>query len=286
MRMLRLADWAPWYLPVPVAAAVLAGGGIKDVLLVGCVFFCIISYGFVINNYYDVEIDSSHSYKKLHNKNPLAVKKIDYRATRYLMVLLVGFSLAASFLSPPAGILFVVLTLLAFTAYSAPLAGPRSKLKEIPYVDLATHGLMFGLFPFLAGVTMCGETMQNGMVLIGIIVTAQASIALVIHQLVDYEEDKATGKTTVVRMGLRKAWRVFFFSMFLNAGLLELAFWMYDLHPAFHVITVVYLVLFIRFVKYSNALNGVRLKKLLIFIQSYMGLSVFITAFAIVFGIL
>jgi 4-hydroxybenzoate polyprenyltransferase len=281
--MLRLEDWAPWYLPVPVAAAVLAGGGIGEVLVVGFVFFCIIAYGFVINNYFDAAIDSNHSYKKLHNKNPLAVKKIERRATLYMMVLLVSLSLAASFLSPPVGILFVVLTLLAFTAYSAPMAGARSKLKEIPYVDLVTHGLMFGTFPFVAGITMCGGSFVEGLVLVGVIVTLQAAIALVIHQLVDYEEDEAMGKTTVVRMGLRNAWRVFFSAMLLNACMLEAAFWLYDLHAVCHVFTVIYLLIFLRFVKVANASGAVKRKKLLIFIQSYMGLSLFVTAFAVVF---
>jgi 4-hydroxybenzoate polyprenyltransferase len=63
LRMLRIRDWIKFYPLFPLAGAYLAGGGPDQTLLVLIAYVCLISYAFVVNNYFDAEIDRQHRRK-------------------------------------------------------------------------------------------------------------------------------------------------------------------------------------------------------------------------------
>jgi 4-hydroxybenzoate polyprenyltransferase len=284
IRMFRLEDWFLFYLPVPVAAAYLAGGSAAQLALVAFVFFCVIAYGYVANNYYDVDIDRTHSGKIRTMKNPLALERVSRRGTLVVMVVLVCLSMAAALLSKPVGVVFVLLTLAAFAAYDTPLGRRKVKLKDVPYVDFVTHGLQFGLLPFVAGVTMCDGTLGPRIISIGVIVTYQAMLALLIHQMVDYEEDEASAGTTVVRMGLERSWRIFQTGFAGNAVLLAMAVLVFRLHPVLYLPVLLHAVLYGRFRGFAYAARPKRRKRILIAFQSVMAGGLVAVAFSMILG--
>lgn len=70
LRMLRIRDWIKFYPLFPLAGAYLAGGGQDQTLLVLIAYLCLISYAFVVNNYFDAEIDRQHRRKVESGTNP------------------------------------------------------------------------------------------------------------------------------------------------------------------------------------------------------------------------
>ncbi|NYT02035.1 MAG: UbiA family prenyltransferase [Methanosarcinales archaeon] len=144
--MLRIGDWIRFYTLVPLAGALLAGENAGRMPVILIIYFFLIGYAFVVNNYFDVEIDRLHSRKMGQRKNPMANGGASERGVIVLIFLLVGLALLLSVETSLAGTALVVLNLLLFTAYSA----SPIRLKERVGLDVLTHGLMFGFLPLLA----------------------------------------------------------------------------------------------------------------------------------------
>ncbi|HPJ84786.1 MAG TPA: UbiA prenyltransferase family protein [Methanothrix sp.] len=197
LRMLRIRDWIKFYPLFPLAGAYLAGGGPDQTLIILIIYICLISYAFVVNNYFDAEIDRQHRRKVASGTNPLAAGKIDERGVMLLMFILVSLPLILSFRLDLAGAIFVVINLLLLTAYSA----SRIRLKERYLLDAASHGLMFGAIPFLSGFLLCGGDPSRGIILISLVLFIVGCEALIAHQIVDYAEDLGSTTTTVTRIG-------------------------------------------------------------------------------------
>lgn len=197
LRMLRIRDWIKFYPLFPLAGAYLAGGGQDQTLLVLIAYLCLISYAFVVNNYFDAEIDRQHRRKVESGTNPLAAGKVDERGVLLLMFALASTPLILSFRLDLTGALFVVINLLLLTAYSA----SRIRLKERYLLDAVSHGLMFGAIPFLTGFLLCGGDPSRGTILISLIFFIVGCEALIAHQIVDYAEDLGSTTTTVTRIG-------------------------------------------------------------------------------------
>ena len=108
------------------------------------------------------------------------------------------FSLAIS----AVGFVLTLLCLLALTAYSArPL-----RLKDRFAADILCHGFMFGGLPFLAGYALAGGLLSEPVSLpfaYAALCTCIGCEALIIHEILDYHEDRETTYTTVVGIGLR-----------------------------------------------------------------------------------
>jgi len=197
LRMLRIKDWIKFYPLFPLAGAFLAGGGPGQTLLVLIAYICIISYAFVVNNYFDAEIDRQHRRKVESGTNPMAAGKVDERGVMLLMFALVSISLVLSISLDLTGALFVVINLLLLTAYSA----SHVRLKERYLLDTVSHGLMFGALPFISGFLLCGGDPSRGIILISLIFFIVGCEALIAHQIVDYAEDLGSTTTTVTRIG-------------------------------------------------------------------------------------
>ena len=115
--------------------------------------------------------------------------------------------------------IFVLLTILSLTLYSA-------ILKERFILDIIIHGMMFGLFPFLAGFALCGEINAFGFSasLLMMIICCEA---LILHQVGDYNIDLGNSKTTVVKIGLKKGWQllaIFVILSIMNLGVIAYIF--------------------------------------------------------------
>ncbi|KQC05050.1 MAG: hypothetical protein APR53_08730 [Methanoculleus sp. SDB] len=217
IRMMRIPDWIKFYLLFPLAGAYCAGGFSSALLVTGLSFFCLTAYGFVVNNYYDVEIDRNHQGKAATDTNPLAAGRVSPRGTRRLMLLLL---LVPAFLAISAGWVGWIFTALcagALTLYSA----EPFRLKDRLIVDIVTHGLMFGGLPVLAGFALAGGTPGASVSLVAaLIATTVCMEALVAHQINDYAEDLGTARTTVVSLGRSGGWAVLFLCLMLSAGAL------------------------------------------------------------------
>ncbi|MCK4269145.1 MAG: UbiA prenyltransferase family protein [Methanogenium sp.] len=203
IKMLRIRDWIKFYPVFPLIGAYLACGISLNLIPVCIIFICVIGYGFVINNYFDVEIDKKHQEKVELDKNPLAGGHVTKRGTLLLSAGLVAVATMLSAMMSVYGFLFTVLSILALTLYSAePL-----RLKDRFLVDILTHGLMFGGFPFLAGFTLVAGTDLFLSPQLPIAVASLCTIicceALIAHEINDYREDLGNTYTTVVKIGQR-----------------------------------------------------------------------------------
>lgn len=196
--MMRIGDWVKFYPMIPLIGALLAGATAEQLLLIWLIYSALIGYAFVVNNYYDVEIDRLHRGKAESNKNPLASGAISHRGVQAAMMLLVGvtfLSLSLSFI----GFSLVLLNLILVTAYSG---GPR--LKDVPILDIVTHGLMFGAVPFLAGFALVQGAVTYDALLLTALPFLLGCEALIAHQVMEYEMDIEGTKTTVTRLGKEK----------------------------------------------------------------------------------
>ncbi|MDG6256558.1 MAG: UbiA prenyltransferase family protein [Methanomicrobiaceae archaeon] len=200
--MLRIGDWIKFYPVFPLAGALCACGIAPELIPVLIIFMCITGYGFVVNNFYDVEIDRSHTGKVEKNTNPLVNGTVSREGTLVLMAVLVALPLCIAAVMSVAGLIFCLICIGALTVYSA----PPFRFKDRFLVDILTHGLMFGGLPVLAGYALAGGTLASpdpllaGCALIGTLVCFEALVA---HQICDYWEDRDSATTTVVHLGHR-----------------------------------------------------------------------------------
>ena len=205
LKMVRIKDWIKFYPFFPLIGALLANADLLTLILISIAFFCVIGYGFVINNYFDTEIDKKHAGKVKVNKNPLAAGTVTKKGTLMLCGVLLAFGIAIPGLLSLMGLFFTLMSILFLTIYSA----RYTRLKERYFIDILSHGLMFGLFPFLAGFTLADGDLalfsSMGLAIPGLFVIIGCE-ALITHQISDYREDLGITDTTIVRIGLKNGW--------------------------------------------------------------------------------
>lgn len=203
LRMLRIGDWIRFYPIIPLVGALLAGARVEQLLLIWMIYFAIIGYAFAVNNYFDVEIDRLHCKKIESNKNPLASGTVGHKGVQITMLLLVGVAIVgATIISLGSGLLglsLVLLNILLVTVYSGGL-----RLKDVPVLDIVTHGLMFGAVPFLAGFVLVRGNMTSEALLLASLPFLLGCEALIAHQVMEYEMDIDSTKTTITGLGQRR----------------------------------------------------------------------------------
>jgi len=240
LKMLRIRDWVRFYPFIPLIGAILARTSPIVLLSVGVISCCVIAYGFVINNYFDVEIDKKHEKKVKSNKNPLSTGNATRRGASILMGILLTISVILSGFLSLNGLLFTLLSIFLLTLYSI----KDVRLKERFIFDIICHGLMFGFFPFLAGFTLAGGEPNTFILLSATLFTVICCEALLIHQINDYGEDLGNSDTTVTRIGIERG-SVLLFSLFLLSVVnLEAIVHYFDIGTIPHGITLIYLVLY------------------------------------------
>jgi 4-hydroxybenzoate polyprenyltransferase len=269
IEMLRIKDWVKFYPIIPIIGAVLAYADLITLILIGIVFFCVIGYGFVINNYFDVEIDKKHTKKMEANKNPLAAGTVARSSILILCGVLLAIAVVISSLLNPVGLLFTLMSILFLTLYSAKYI----RFKERFFVDIISHGMMSGLFPFLAGFTLAGGNLMlfssTGLV-VPLLFMVIGCEALITHQINDYREDLGNSDTTVVRIGLKNGWILLILFVVLSLINLEIIFYYFDIGAAispelitdlFNVGIVIYICAFTYLVAYPIYMCRGEIKK-------------------------
>ena len=201
-KMLRIKDWIKLFFWVPIIGAILARASFQNLILISIIYFCVMAYSFAVNNYFDVEIDKKHKEKIKSNKNPLAKGLITKKGTLMLLGILLVFPIILAFQMNLIGFIFILLCLLSSTLYSASYI----RLKERMGIDIIIHGFMFGLFPFLAGITLAGGVINFPLALIGILFGILGCSVLLAHQIIDYEDDLGNTQTTVIKIGKRNGY--------------------------------------------------------------------------------
>ena len=258
LKMLRVKEWIKFFAPIPLIGAILAPATPFVLISVGVIFFCVIAFGFVVNNYFDIEIDLKNTKKVSRGNNPLSSGRVTKRGTFALMCLLLATAIIlACFLSPGiSGVLFTLLCISLLTLYSV----NHIRLKERFIVDILTHGLMFGLFPVLAGFTLAGGdlNLNTHIMLIAALFMIVGCESLLTHQINDYEEDLGYSSTTVVKVGLKKGWVLLASAVLLSIAILELIVHYSDIGLMLHSAAVAYLVAYPFYTcRNRNELQGV-----------------------------
>ncbi len=258
LKMLRVREWIKFFAPIPLIGAILAPATPFVLISVGVIFFCVIAFGFVVNNYFDVEIDLRNTKKVRRGNNPLSSGRVTKRGTFALMCVLLAIAIAlACVLSPGInGVLFTLLSISLLTLYSV----NHIRLKERFIVDILTHGLMFGLFPVLAGFTLAGGdlNLNTHILLIAALFMIIGCESLLTHQINDYEEDLGYSSTTVVKVGLKKGWVLLASVVLLSIAILELIVHYFDIGLVLHSAAVAYLIAYPFYTcRNRNELQGV-----------------------------
>lgn len=198
LKMLRAKEWMKSCFWIPLIGAVLVNTSIKNFIFIAVISFCVFSYGYAVNNYFDIEIDKKHKKKIGQVTNPLAQGLIAKKGVLIFLLVLLIVSFVLAIHINNVGFVFVLLTILFSTLYSI----KYFRLKEKFALDIITLGLISGFFPFLFGVTLAGGVIVFPLVLIAILFMVLNSNFLLIHQITDYNEDFGKTKTTVIRIGI------------------------------------------------------------------------------------
>jgi 4-hydroxybenzoate polyprenyltransferase len=204
-RMMRVEDWIFGYFFIPLIGTI-AATGISPVLgITAIVSACILAFGFVINNVADVEIDREHTAKCESNKNPLVHQAVTIAGTWILMFLLAIIPLIISLFAGVPAFFCTAVTLIVWAAYSV----CPFRLKERYLLDLVTHAIMAGPLLFLVGYTLAGSPvplLTLPVTSLCLLFTGIGCIALLVHQIGDYDHDHGHSATTVVQIGKKKGW--------------------------------------------------------------------------------
>ncbi len=166
----------------------------KSIPLILISLLLYVAYAFSINNCFDVDTDILNPRKR--DKNPIASGELSFRAGAvFSAALAISGILLASLLGRGELIIYVSMVFLA-TLYSAP---PR--LKARPVLDVVSHGMFFGMMPFIYGAYSDGVLSRYELAISLAILIYSFALELRNH-LEDYESDLAAGlRTTPILIG-------------------------------------------------------------------------------------
>jgi 4-hydroxybenzoate polyprenyltransferase len=188
-----------------------------DYLLPFIVFFistfCIISFTFSINNYYDADSDKINPRRK--DYNAIASGKISKKTGTILNISLVLIPLILSYMYRFDVFLLCILFLAWMWLYSS----PPLRLKSRPGLDIIWHFFAFILI-VLWGSLIAGKiSLINWLAAISL--AAFSLIGQVENHIYDYSYDKESGtKTLAVKIGLKKTKKILTTLVFLHIILL------------------------------------------------------------------
>ncbi len=174
-----------------------------------------LAFSFSVNNCFDHEGDKLGAKLSL---NPIASGRISVGQGIFFSGLLgvSGLAFTWSFFGPAAFTIYAVMLLLS-GAYST----PPLRLKSVPILDMASHGLFFGSLIVLYGVTVTGGF--NTFTVPLLLSVYNLSLILELrNQIDDIGEDTATRvDTTAVRIGFERANTLFYGLIALHMAVLS-----------------------------------------------------------------
>ncbi len=215
--MLRVRDWIKMVFWIPLAGTLLAQGCLNDLFLMAGISFCLLSYGYAINNYFDIEIDKKNNRKIENNTNPLAKGFVSKRNILMIILFLLSMPIFISFKINFIGFIIILLTAIGFTLYSVKII----RLKERPFIDIMTISIFAGFLPFLASVKLIGGIIDLHFILIAGLLALLCGNEVLAHYIRDYEEDFGNTNTTAIRIGKEKSYFVLFLFLIVSLALFE-----------------------------------------------------------------
>ena len=150
--------------------------------------FCIMSFTFSINNYYDIDSDKKNP-KKIH-WNAMASGKISKKTGAILNIIFVITPLVISFLYGYLVFLFSIMFITWMWMYSS----PPFRLKGRPGFDIIWHFFAFFLIILWGSLIVGSIDLINWLVAISMGIFS--CIAQVLNHINDYEYDKKSRTTT------------------------------------------------------------------------------------------
>lgn len=200
---LRIIDWKA-YLSISILGSFITFtfsnfNPIKYILFLALIS-AYLAFSFSINNVFDKSVDSID--KGSLKKNPVACGKLNELEALILSISIPFSSIPISFLT--FGEKFLLLysfSYLISTMYSV----PPFRLKSKPILDIVSHGIFFGVLPFMLGMAFNGSINFLGLMICVAIFFYSINFELRNH-LEDYEFDLLAGiRTTAVVLGKKKA---------------------------------------------------------------------------------
>ena len=216
--MLRVKDTVKFFFWIPIVGAILANVSFNNIILIAIISFCTVSYAFVINNYFDVEIDKKNPKKIKSKSNPLAQGFVTKKGVLTLSGILLMISICVSLFINFIGFIFVLLSIFGATLYSMSYI----RLKERNIIDIVSHGFALGLFLFLAGVFLAQGIINMSLLAISFLFTILSANVLLAHQIMDYEEDLGNTQTTAIKIGKGRSYLFLFLFLIVSIFLFEI----------------------------------------------------------------
>jgi 4-hydroxybenzoate polyprenyltransferase len=163
--------------------------------------FCIISFTFSINNYYDAESDRINPRRR--NYNAISSGKITKKTGLILNIILVIIPLLITFFYRFEAFLFCFLFLAFMWSYSS----PPLRFKNRPGLDIIWH--FFGFIIIVIWGSFIAGKIELINWLAAISIGAFSLIGQVENHIFDYSFDKKSGtKTLAVKIGLEKTKKI------------------------------------------------------------------------------
>jgi 4-hydroxybenzoate polyprenyltransferase len=149
-----------------------------------------LGFAFSINNCYDVEADRNNRGK--HGGNPMVSGELTVREGVAASLLISALGLVAAFLIYDR---VTFLFYLALVTISHAYSSPPIRLKSRPIMDIVSHGLFFGVLPFIFGARATGAPQPQGHLFLASLFASSVILEMRNH-VEDIEYDLDAGVNT------------------------------------------------------------------------------------------
>ena len=195
--LLRIKDWRGYFFIATLGFLISKGFlfPLKEIIIFYAIVFLFLSFGFLVNDCFDIKEDKLDKSKKNH----LILQNINSKRRLIFPIFLgiLGLSLSTLF-GQKAFLLSLIAVILGFF-YSV----PPIRLKSRPILDLLSHGLFAGVMIFLFPIVVFSEQLSLLHFLVTLSIFYFSIILELRNHIEDYLTDKKAGlKTTVCALGL------------------------------------------------------------------------------------
>ena len=234
LKLARISDWRGYFLGGTFGFLLAIGwrAPLGDIISLFVIGILLLTFGFSINDFFDVEGDKLKKDKIIIIGKKVSVKRAFFFSL-FSAVLGLALSLRLGFMAFFDAFLAVFLVFL----YSV----PPVRLKSRPFLDLLSHGFFAGILIFLFPLFAFSPAINSLDKLLVVPIFILSITAEMRNHLNDYEIDKKEGlKTTVCFLGYRNSQKILRFLFFLYPLTLLPAFWLLgrDYFSLFLLITI------------------------------------------------
>lgn len=194
LKLIRLREIGPLSAFTPFASAFMATGVNMDWVVLPVMFsvLAIASYGFAVNNIFDVELDK---FSNRPSKNPISTGDIPLSQAYKVSILLAALAIGSLYFQPLTNICLGISLIFLYHTYSM-----KPRIKEHPPFDVIYHTLLWAI-PIAMGY-LAYKPPDVTVAILFVISCSLSAVSEFINQIIDYETDMAGGiKTTAMLIG-------------------------------------------------------------------------------------